>query len=52
MYEYGCKLFRKRIECALMLKVAEAMDPELGGAKIGDAPVAESDDCDSCGGCD
>lgn len=23
-YEYGCKLFRKRMECALMMKVAEA----------------------------
>ncbi len=24
VYEYGCKLFKKRIECAVMLKVAEA----------------------------
>lgn len=24
VYEYGCKLFRKRMECALMMKVAEA----------------------------
>ncbi len=24
VYEYGCRLFRKRIECALMMKVAEA----------------------------
>lgn len=23
-YEYGCKIFRKRIECAIMIKVAEA----------------------------
>ena len=23
-YEYGCKLFKKRIECAIMMKVAEA----------------------------
>ena len=23
VYEYGCKLFRKRMECALMMKVAE-----------------------------
>ena len=23
-YEYGCKLFRKRMECAIMLKVAES----------------------------
>ena len=25
VYEYGCKLFRKRIECALMLKAAQAL---------------------------
>ena len=24
IYEYGCKLFRKRMECALMMKIAEA----------------------------
>ncbi len=24
VYEYGCKLFKKRIECAVMIKVAEA----------------------------
>ncbi|NCC87529.1 MAG: thioether cross-link-forming SCIFF peptide maturase [Clostridia bacterium] len=24
IYEYGCELFRKRIECAIMVKVAEA----------------------------
>jgi uncharacterized protein len=28
VYEYGCRLFRKRIECAIMIKVAEA---EEGG---------------------
>ncbi|MBQ5590203.1 MAG: SPASM domain-containing protein, partial [Clostridia bacterium] len=26
IYEYGCKLFKKRIECAIMMKVAEAED--------------------------
>ena len=26
VYEYGCKLFKKRIECAIMMKVAEAFD--------------------------
>ena len=26
VYEYGCRLFRKRLECAIMLKVAEAND--------------------------
>ena len=52
VYEYGCKLFRKRIECALMLKVAEAMDPALGGARIGDEAPVPGSDCADCGGCD
>ncbi len=25
VYEYGCRVFRKRMECALMMKVAEAL---------------------------
>lgn len=28
VYEYGCKMFKKRIECAIMVKVAEAMEEE------------------------
>jgi uncharacterized protein len=24
VYEYGCRLFKKRMECALMIKVAQA----------------------------
>ena len=28
VYDYGCKLFQKRIECALMIKVAEATERE------------------------
>lgn len=24
IYEYGCELFKKRMECAIMMKVAEA----------------------------
>ena len=28
VYDYGCDLFRKRIECAIMAKVAEAEDEE------------------------
>ncbi|NLT13781.1 MAG: thioether cross-link-forming SCIFF peptide maturase [Clostridiales bacterium] len=27
VYEYGCELFKKRIECAVMMKVAEALSP-------------------------
>ena len=30
VYDYGCDLFRKRIECAIMAKVAEAEDEENG----------------------
>lgn len=44
VYEYGCKLFRKRMECALMMKVAEAADPALAAH----AAAFESD-CDGCG---
>ena len=36
VYDYGCRLFRKRIECAIMLKAAEA-ELGLGGD--------ESEDC-------
>ena len=28
IYEYGCKLFKKRIECAIMMKVAETYGEE------------------------
>jgi len=28
VYEYGCELFRKRIECAIMMKVAESFREE------------------------
>jgi uncharacterized protein len=31
IYEYGCKLFRKRIECAVMMKVAEDGDGDGDG---------------------
>lgn len=27
-YQYGCELFKKRIECAIMMKVAQAQDPD------------------------
>lgn len=43
IYEYGCKLFRKRMECAIMLKVAEA---ELG---LAEEPYSVCGDCsDDC----
>ncbi len=28
IYEYGCELFRKRMECAIMLEVAKTLDEE------------------------
>ena len=28
VYDFGCKLFRKRIECAIMVKISEALDQE------------------------
>ncbi len=43
VYEYGCKLFKKRIECAIMMKAAEAdmgLDPK-GGEECGG-------DCEAC----
>ena len=48
VYEYGCKVFRKRIECAIMIQVAKSLDPALAGRP---AP-AESEGCDSCDSCD
>jgi len=27
VHDYGCRLFRKRLECAIMLKVAEELEP-------------------------
>ena len=29
IYEYGCQLFRKRMECAIMLEIAKNMDEEV-----------------------
>ena len=29
VYENGCKMFKKRMECAIMVKVAEAMKEEV-----------------------
>ena len=41
VYEYGCELFRKRMECAIMVKVAEFQD---GIA----ATESDCSDCESC----
>jgi uncharacterized protein len=41
VYEYGCELFRKRMECAVMVKVVEFQD---GIA----ASESDCSDCESC----
>ena len=57
IYEPGCELFRKRIECAIMMKAAEAEDPELRKyAKTRPAQYmgcgnADEEDCEFCGEC-
>ena len=33
VYEYGCELFRKRMECAIMLQVAQAQDQKAAQSK-------------------
>ena len=54
IYEYGCRVFRKRIECALMMKVAEALDPDLAkyhqDALLDEnaRECGEDDDCSTC----
>lgn len=48
IYEYGCRIFRKRMECALMIQVAEALDPELAGKAV---PSVSEEDCSTCGAC-
>ncbi len=57
-YEYGCKLFRKRIECALMMKVAQGVMTSFTepGAAGEDTAAAEADCAllngeDGCDGC-
>jgi len=42
VYEYGCELFRKRMECAIMVKVAEYQD----------GIAAPESDCSDCGSCE
>ncbi len=49
VYDYGCRVFRKRIECAVMVKAAEALDPEL---RARTAKPAAAQDCEDCSGCE
>ena len=34
VYEYGCELFRKRMECAIMIKVAENQELAAQGIEV------------------
>lgn len=49
IYEYGCEVFRKRIECAIMIKAAEGLDPALAAQRPG-TDSTQIDDCAACGG--
>lgn len=44
VYEPGCELFKKRIECAIMMKAAEACD--------GTAPAQTAEKTSACDSCD
>jgi len=44
VYKYGCELFKKRIECAIMMRVAEN---EMG---LSDESPASCSDCEDCNG--
>ena len=56
IYEYGCEVFKKRMECAIMIQVAHAEHPELykikgSAARISDeGSTCEEEGCDACKG--
>ncbi len=63
VYEYGCELFRKRLECAIMIQVAHEEHPErytihrTGGDRAVTlsgrlAAVEDPEDCGDCTTCD
>ena len=51
IYEYGCELFRKRMECAIMIQVAHNAHPELY-KKADEAEVNSKSNCDDQTNCD
>lgn len=51
IYEYGCELFRKRMECAIMIQVAHNAHPELY-KKADEAEVNSNSNCDDQTNCD
>ena len=47
VYEYGCELFKKRIECAIMIKVAEQQALAAQGVEV---PLEIGGTCTACAG--
>ena len=45
VYEYGCELFRKRMECAIMIKVAENQELAAKGIEV---PIELGSTCTAC----
>ena len=45
VYEYGCELFRKRMECAIMIKVAENQELAAQGIEV---PIELGSTCNAC----
>ena len=45
VYEAGCELFKKRIECAIMIKVAENQELAAQGIEV---PIELGATCNAC----
>ena len=45
MYEYGCELFKKRMECAITIKVAENQELAAQGIEV---PIELGSTCNAC----
>ena len=45
VYEYGCELFKKRMECAIMIKVAENHELAAQGIEV---PIELGSTCNAC----
>ena len=43
--EYGCELFKKRMECAIMIKVAENQELAAQGIEV---PIELGATCNAC----
>ncbi len=59
IYEYGCEIFKKRMECAIMIQVAHAEHPDIyktakasfdGNSGKNDIKSCEEEGCDACRG--